>query len=226
MEAIAAIEGIDLLFVGPSDLAHSYGVEREGVPHIDHERVLAAFDRVGAACAANGKAMGTAVGPGASMRRVVAKGTRWLNCCHEMSALTSGLGRARQSTLAAKQRTLTQQLLELYRRGALDLDDVSGTAKQHDVSRSLVKHLANFVQHKATCVETLPEVAPFVERMEQALVDGRRGLALTDAYYVCLAVQSLPKERWVGTLQATFDRWEHATAGSFKTFFDEVKERV
>ena len=46
--------------------------------------------------------------------------------------------------------------------------------------------------------------------MEQALVDGRRGLALTDAYYVCLAVQNLPKERWLAALQATFDRWEHA----------------
>ncbi|MDE2743179.1 MAG: aldolase/citrate lyase family protein, partial [Gemmatimonadota bacterium] len=226
VEAIAAIEGIDLLFVGPSDLAHSYGVEREGVPHIDHERVLAAFDRVGAACAASGKAMGTAVGPGESMRRVVAKGTRWLNCCHDMSALTSGLRSARQATLGAKQRTITQQLLDLYHRGELDLDDVSGTAKRHDFSRSMVNHLASFVQHKAKCVEALPEVAPLVERMEQALVDGRRGLALTDAYYVCLAVQNLPKERWLEALQATFDRWEHAATGSFKTFFDEVKERL
>ncbi len=226
VEAIAAVEGLDLLFVGPSDLAHSYGVERDGVPHIDHDRVQAAFSRVGAACAASGKAMGTAVGPGASMRRVVAKGTRWLNCCHEMSALTSGLCRVRQSTVAAKQRTLTQQLLDLYRRGELDLGDVSGTAKQHDFSRSLVNHLANFVIHKAKCVEALPAMAPWVERMEQALVEGRRGLALTDACYVCLRVQSLPQERWLEALQATFDRWEHATTGAFKTFFDEVKERL
>ncbi len=226
VEAIAAVAGIDLLFVGPSDLAHSYGVEREGVPHIDHERVLAAFDRVGAACAASGKAMGTAVGPGESMRRVVAKGTRWLNCCHDMSALTSGLRSARQATLGAKQRTITQQLLALYHRGDLDLGDVSGTAKRHDFSRSMVNHLASFVQHKAKCVEALPEIAPFVERMEQALVDGRRGLALTDAYYVCLAVQSLPKECWLAVLQATFDRWERAATGSFKAFFDEVKEHL
>lgn len=224
VEAIAAVEGIDLLFVGPSDLAHSYGVERAGVPHIDHQRVQEAFSRVGAACAASGKAMGTAVGPGASMRSVVAKGVRWLNCCHEMSALTSGLRRARQATVGAQQRTLTQQLLTLYHRGELDLGDVSGTAKRHDVSRSLVKHLANFVQHKARCVEALPEVAPWVERVERALVEGRRGLALTDAYYVCLAVQSLPKERWLAVLQATFDRWDHAATGSFKTFFDEVKK--
>ena len=65
-------------------------------------------------------------------------------------------------------------------------------------------------------------MAPWIERMEQALVDGRRGLALTDAYYVCLAVQSVPQEHWLEALQATFDRWEHAPTGSFKTFFDEV----
>ena len=117
-------------------------------------------------------------------------------------------------------------MLDLYYRGELDLGDISGTAKQHDFSRSMVNHLASFVQHKAKCVEALPEVAPLVERMEQALVDGRRGLALTDAYYVCLAVQNLPKERWLEALQATFDRWEHAATGSFKTFFDEVKERL
>ena len=90
----------------------------------------------------------------------------------------------------------------------------------------MVNHLASFVQHKAKCVEALPEVAPLVERMEQALGDGRRGLALTDAYYVCLAVQNLPKEHWVEVLQATFERWERATTGSFKAFFDEVKERL
>lgn len=29
VESIAAVEGIDLLFVGPGDLSHSYGIERE-----------------------------------------------------------------------------------------------------------------------------------------------------------------------------------------------------
>ncbi len=97
VEAIAAIEGLDLLFVGPSDLAHSYGVEREGI-HIDHQRVQAAFDRVGAACAANGKAMGTAVGPGEALRRVAEKGGRWFNCSHELVALTRGYREALQDT--------------------------------------------------------------------------------------------------------------------------------
>ena len=77
VEAIAAVEGIDLLFIGPGDLRHSYGVEREGGDQIAHPRILEAFDRVGEACRAHGKAMGTAVDPGEPMRVVFAKGTRW-----------------------------------------------------------------------------------------------------------------------------------------------------
>ena len=63
VEAIAAVEGIDLLFVGPGDLAHSYGVEREPGHPITQKVVLEAFDKVGEACRANGIAMGTAVDP-------------------------------------------------------------------------------------------------------------------------------------------------------------------
>ena len=102
VEAIAAVEGIDLLFVGPSDLAQSYGVEREGV-HIESEPVQIAFDRVRAAAAKNGKTMGTAVGPGESMRRVAEKGGRWFNCSHELGALTNGYRDALQATDAITQ---------------------------------------------------------------------------------------------------------------------------
>ena len=93
-EEIAAVPGIDLLFVGPGDLSHSCGTIREpGKPHL-HAPVLAAFERVGAACRANGKVMGTAVDPGAEMAEVVKRGVRWLNCCHELRAVTAGYGNA------------------------------------------------------------------------------------------------------------------------------------
>lgn len=90
VEAIAAVDGIDLLFVGPGDLSHSYGTIREpGPPHL-HEPVLAAYDRVGEACRANGKIMGTAVNAGDEMREAVKRGVGWLNCCHEGRAVTQG----------------------------------------------------------------------------------------------------------------------------------------
>ena len=98
VEAIAAVEGIDLLFVGPGDLAHSYGVEREAGHPITQTVVLEAFDRVGEACRTHGIAMGTAVDPGEPMRVVVEKGTRWLNCCHDVTALINGYSHARNAT--------------------------------------------------------------------------------------------------------------------------------
>ena len=97
-DAIASVEGIDLLFVGPTDLSHSYGVEREPGHPILHKRVLEAYDKVAAACRAHGKALGTAVDPGDPMRKVVEKGARWLNCCHEVTALRAGFGEAFRAT--------------------------------------------------------------------------------------------------------------------------------
>ena len=60
-------------------------------------RVRSTNERVGAACAANGLAMGTAVGPGAALHRVAQKGGRWFNCSHELSALTHGYRVAREA---------------------------------------------------------------------------------------------------------------------------------
>lgn len=98
VEEIAAVDGIDLLFVGPGDLSHSYGVERNERPPIMQDKVLAAFDRVGEACRVNGKIMGTAVDPGEGMRNAVRRGTRWLNLCHEATAIKNGYANASDAT--------------------------------------------------------------------------------------------------------------------------------
>ena len=97
-DPIAGVEGIDLLFIGPGDLRHSYGIEREGGEQSDHPRILEAFDKVGKACRHHGKAMGTAVGPGDQMRAVFERGTRWFNCCHDVTALINGYAGAFQAT--------------------------------------------------------------------------------------------------------------------------------
>jgi len=51
VEGIAAVPGIDALFAGPADLSVGYGESVVGTPALD-----AALSRIGAACAAHGKA--------------------------------------------------------------------------------------------------------------------------------------------------------------------------
>lgn len=53
-DAIAALDGVDVLFVGPADLSHSLGIPGQ----FQHPDYLAALDRVVAACRAHGKAAG------------------------------------------------------------------------------------------------------------------------------------------------------------------------
>jgi 4-hydroxy-2-oxoheptanedioate aldolase len=53
-DEIAAVDGVDVLFVGPADLSHSLGVPGE----FGHERYQAALRRVVEACRTHGKAAG------------------------------------------------------------------------------------------------------------------------------------------------------------------------
>ena len=56
-DAIAAIDGVDVLFVGPADLSHSLGIPGQ----FQHPDYRAALERVVAACRAHGKAAGILV---------------------------------------------------------------------------------------------------------------------------------------------------------------------
>jgi 2-keto-3-deoxy-L-rhamnonate aldolase RhmA len=53
-DAIAAVEGIDALLIGTSDLTAELGISGQ----IGHARVVEAYEKVGAACRAHGKALG------------------------------------------------------------------------------------------------------------------------------------------------------------------------
>ena len=64
-EQIAAIDGVDLLFVGPSDLSQVLGV----IGQWDSAKLWDAYNRVAAACKKHGKHWGTiAVNPGFAQR--------------------------------------------------------------------------------------------------------------------------------------------------------------
>ena len=56
-DAIAGLDGVDVLFVGPADLSHSLGIPGQ----FQHADYLAALDSVVAACRAHGKAAGILV---------------------------------------------------------------------------------------------------------------------------------------------------------------------
>ena len=56
-DAIAAIDGVDVLFVGPADLSHSLRIPGQ----FQHPDYLGALERVVAACRAHGKAAGILV---------------------------------------------------------------------------------------------------------------------------------------------------------------------
>jgi 2-dehydro-3-deoxyglucarate aldolase/4-hydroxy-2-oxoheptanedioate aldolase len=71
-EAIAAVDGIDCLWVGHFDLTQSLGIPAQ----FDHPAFQRAVDRVLAACAKHGKAAGIMGGDVASSRQWLARGFR------------------------------------------------------------------------------------------------------------------------------------------------------
>ena len=73
-DAIAAIEGVDVLFVGPADLSHSLGIPGR----FDDERYTGALRTVVEACAATGKAAGILVYDTALVPGLVEQGFRFV----------------------------------------------------------------------------------------------------------------------------------------------------
>jgi 4-hydroxy-2-oxoheptanedioate aldolase len=72
VEGIAAVDGIDVVFVGPSDLSHSMGLYRQ----FDDPRFRAAIERVVAAANGAGKTAGIFVASVEEAERYVADGFR------------------------------------------------------------------------------------------------------------------------------------------------------
>ena len=70
IEEIAAVEGIDLLFIGPSDLSANLGYIGEP----DHPTVREAIDRIEVAAQSAGKLMGTIPTEGRGLEALIAAG--------------------------------------------------------------------------------------------------------------------------------------------------------
>jgi 2-dehydro-3-deoxyglucarate aldolase/4-hydroxy-2-oxoheptanedioate aldolase len=87
VDEIASIDGIDLLFVGPSDLSQALGV----IGDFMHARCIDAVDRVAAACQAHGKQWG-AVTPSVAYAEMVAeKGCTLISATNDVKLVAAGL---------------------------------------------------------------------------------------------------------------------------------------
>ncbi len=84
MEDIVAAEGIDIIFLGPGDLSHSYGVPGE----FAHPLVQAAIDKLAALCKKHNRFWGIPCGP-ADAPRMLEKGARFLAAGADVIALTA-----------------------------------------------------------------------------------------------------------------------------------------
>jgi 4-hydroxy-2-oxoheptanedioate aldolase len=85
-DAIAATDGVDVLFVGPADLSHSLGVPGQ----FGHDKYLAALDTVIAACGAHGKAAGILVYDTLIVPRLLQLGFRFVGIGADGALVSAG----------------------------------------------------------------------------------------------------------------------------------------
>jgi 4-hydroxy-2-oxoheptanedioate aldolase len=87
VDKIAAIDGVDVLFVGPRDLSHDLGVPGK----LTAPAFLAALDRVRAAAALHGKACGLLVADGGAAAARRAEGWTFIAIGSDSTLLASAL---------------------------------------------------------------------------------------------------------------------------------------
>ena len=86
-EQIAAIDGVDMLFVGPSDLSQSLGV----IGDFMNQKCLDAIDRVAAACRNHGKSWGAVSASPEHAAMMVDKGCRMLSPASDVKIVNAGI---------------------------------------------------------------------------------------------------------------------------------------
>ena len=86
---IAAVDGIDVLFVGPSDLSYAMGIPGE----LDHPEFRAATARVTGSARAAGKAAGIMVAAPDAIRTAADDGFRMIACSTDLGLMVEGVRR-------------------------------------------------------------------------------------------------------------------------------------
>ena len=89
---IAAIDGVDLLFIGPSDLSQSLGVTGD----FFHEKCIDAIDRVTAACQQHSKHIGAVVVSPEHAGMMFEKGVRLISPTSDMKLIHTGIAAVKE----------------------------------------------------------------------------------------------------------------------------------
>jgi 2-dehydro-3-deoxyglucarate aldolase/4-hydroxy-2-oxoheptanedioate aldolase len=92
-DRIAAIDGVDLLFVGPVDLSQALGITGQ----LGHETLWSAIERVAAACRRHGKHWGIVPPDPALAARAVEMGCRMLTVGNDVMCLRRGIQGVKES---------------------------------------------------------------------------------------------------------------------------------
>jgi 2-dehydro-3-deoxyglucarate aldolase/4-hydroxy-2-oxoheptanedioate aldolase len=86
VDELAAIDGVDVLFVGPADLSHEMGIPGE----FASPQFSAALDRVAAAAKAHGKAAGMLVRDASEVPAYLARGYGFLGIGSDSGLVMGG----------------------------------------------------------------------------------------------------------------------------------------
>ena len=96
MEDLISVDGIDVFFLGPADLSHSYGVPGQ----FDHPLVQDAIDKLAALCKQYGRHWGLPCGP-ENAARMIDKGARFLAAGSDVVAIAAQFKTMREGYQAA-----------------------------------------------------------------------------------------------------------------------------
>jgi len=101
IEAIISVKGIDVIFVGPGDLSHGYGV----FPDLKHELIQKVLDRLAILCEKAGKWWGTPILSLEHGQHLIEQGARFLTFGADVYVLIEGFKKLYQeSSLLSKKK--------------------------------------------------------------------------------------------------------------------------
>lgn len=92
VDEIAAVEGVDVIMLGPADFSILSGIPGQ----FTHPKIDEALNRIAAAATRHGKAWGTPAGSPQRMKELIDRGALWTTCGCDLIWVKNGLEQARR----------------------------------------------------------------------------------------------------------------------------------